>query len=318
MIKEQLSNADFTVLNVDGSMGGKKFYKYGYSGYPQFNTPPTLLYALLDAGVDCLSLANNHCLDGWFDGLKQTIINCDHVGMKHFGAYGSQEAYDTPEIFDINGIKVGMLDYTQTLNSMDTAGVDPNALIYGLRRTKNADYAGDIKKLRSAGAEIVVVYMHWGAEYLLAPDNNQVNMATTIANAGADVIIGGHPHTPQAAGWKKVGDSGKCLLVYSLGNFLSEHRNEMKAKTDSGYIFEFTLQENPETGKIEVVSPKYIPIAVWRVGKSGSYDYRVVSVDAILANRPSGMNDEAFRRIREISTEMDALINSKVIQRIAY
>lgn len=322
MISDQLSNADFTVLNVDGSMGGKKFYKYGYSGYPQFNTPPQMLYALIDSGVDCLSLANNHCLDGWYDGLKQTILNCEKVNMKHFGAYASQEAYDTPEIFEVNGIKIGMLDYTQSLNSMDTAGVDKNALIYGVRRTKGADYAGDISKLRKAGAEVVIVYIHWGTEYLLSPDDNQVAMAKQIVAAGADVIIGGHPHTPQKAGWTKAtmesGETNRCLLVYSLGNFLSEHRNENMPKTDSGYIFEFTLQEDPATGRIDVVEPKYIPIAVWRVGSKGSYDYRVVSVDAVLADRPSGMNDETFARMREISAEMDALIDGSVIERIAY
>ncbi|MDO4740388.1 MAG: CapA family protein [Eubacteriales bacterium] len=322
MIRDQLSNADFTSLNVDGSMGGEEHYRYGYSGYPQFNTPPTMLYALLDAGVDMLTLANNHCLDGWFNGLLATIENCDYVGMQHVGAFSSQEDYDTPEILDINGIKVGFLNYTQSLNSMDKAGVDERALIYGIRRTAGADYEGDIQDLRDAGAEVVIVVMHWGGEYLFSPDQDQVSMANRIAAAGADVIVGGHPHVFQAAGWKSTtladGTPHDCLLVYSLGNFLSEHRNEKKARTDAGIIFEFTLQENLATGEIDVVAPAYLPIAVWRVGSEGAYDYRVVSVDAVLENRPAGMSDSAFARIKQISKEMDEVYGKSNFTRLTY
>lgn len=323
LIRDQLSNADFTSLNVDGSMGGAQHDKYGrYTGYPQFNTPPTLLYALQGAGVDMLSLANNHCLDGWFDGLLDTIKNCDYIGMQHVGAFTSQEDFDTPEILDINGIRVGFLNYTQSLNSMDSRGVDPNALVWGLRRTRNADYEGDIQALRNAGAEVVIVIMHWGDEYLFTPDQDQVSMANRIAAAGADVIVGGHPHVFQAAGWKTAtladGTQHKCLIVYSLGNFLSEHRNEKKARTDAGIIFEFTLQENPATGKIEVVEPAYLPIAVWRVGSEGAFDYRVISVDAVLENRPGGMNDSAYARIQQISGEMEEVYGKSGFTRLAY
>ncbi|MBQ3222721.1 MAG: CapA family protein [Clostridia bacterium] len=323
LIRDQLSNADFTSLNVDGSMGGAKHDKYGrYTGYPQFNTPPTMLYAVQGAGVDMLTLANNHCLDGWFDGLLDTIKNCDYIGMQHVGAFTSQEDYDTPEILDINGIKVGFLNYTQSFNSMDKRGVDPNALIWGVRHTSNADYEGDIQALRDAGAEVVIVVMHWGKEYLFSPDDNQVAMANRIAAAGADVIVGGHPHVFQAAGWKKTtladGTPHECLLVYSLGNFLSEHRNEKQARTDAGIIFEFTLKENTATGEIEVVEPAYLPIAVWRVGTEGAYDYRVVSVDAVLANKPAGMNSSAYARIQQVSEEMEEVYGKSNFTRLAY
>lgn len=322
LIRDQLANADMTAINVDGSMGGKKHYKYGYSGYPQFNTPPALMQNLYNIGVDMLTLANNHCLDGWYDGLCDTIRNCEKLGMMHIGAYRTQEEFNTPEIYDINGIRVGFLNYTQSLNSMDKAGVDPNALKWGLRRTLNADYDGDIKKLRKAGAEIVIVVMHWGEEYLFQPDKDQISMANAIAKAGADVIVGGHPHVFQAAGWKTVtrndGTEHRCLLVYSLGNFLSEHRNEDKKRTDAGIIFEFTLQENPQTGKVEVVAPKYLPIAVWRVGTKGAFNYRVVSVDATLTNRPAGMNDDQYVRLQQISQEMEEIYGGSGVERIGY
>ena len=323
LARDLLSNADLTAINVDGSMGGEKYYKYGYSGYPQFNTPPTLMYALQDAGVDMLTLANNHCLDGWWEGFKQQINNADYVGLLHIGGFRTKEEHDTPEIFEINGIKVGFLNYTQSFNSMDSRGVDKAALQYGVRSTKGADYAGDIKKVRAAGAEVVVVVMHWGKEYLLSPDDNQKAMAKEIVAAGADVIVGGHPHTAQVGGWMSAttstGETHNCLIIYSLGNFLTEHRNVAGAlRTDWGVVFEFTLQENPATGKIDVVAPKYLPVGVWRIGSPGAYDWRVVSVDATVANRPAGMSDSAYERFLAISEEASSTYAKSGFERIAY
>lgn len=317
LIQDALSNADLTVANVDGPMGGKG--NVGYKEYPMFNTPPTLMYALKNAGVDMISLANNHCLDTWFDGLKQTIVNCDYVGLEHFGAYASQTDFDTPEIFDVNGIKVGFLNYTQALNTMDSQkSLDPNALKFGLRRTSGANYESDVKKMREVGAEVVVVYMHWGKEYLRKPDDNQQYMAKQIANAGADIIVGGHPHYVQPAvyvkGTTSSGETNNCFTMFSIGNFLSDQRQQYR---DSGIIFEFTLQENLTTGKIEVVAPKYLSTYVWRVGTEGDYDYRVVGVEATIANRPAGMSDSTYARLLEVRNEMSEVLNANLIEPIA-
>ena len=323
LARDLLSNADLTAINVDGSMGGEKYYKYGYSGYPQFNTPPTIMYALQEAGVDMLTLANNHCLDGWWEGFKQTITNADYVGLMHIGGFRTKEEHDTPEIIEVNGIKIGFLNYTQSFNSMDTRGVDKAALSYGVRSTRGADYAGDIKKVRAAGAEVVIVVMHWGKEYLTHPDDNQKAMAKEIVAAGADVIVGGHPHVAQVGGWITAtmanGETNNCLIIYSLGNFLTEHRNVSGAyRTDWGVVFEFTLQENPTTGKIDVIAPKYLPVGVWRIGSPGAYDWRVVSVDSTVANRPAGMSDAAYERFLQISEEAASTYVKSGFERTAY
>lgn len=317
LIQDALSNADLTIANVDGPMGGKG--NVGYKEYPMFNTPPTLMYALKNAGIDMLSLANNHCLDTWFDGLKQTIVNCDYVGLQHFGAYASQESFDTPEIFDVNGIKVGLLNYTQALNTMDSQkSLDPGALQYGLRRTSGANYEKDIQKMRAAGAEVVIVYMHWGKEYLRKPDDNQLYMAKQIASAGADIIVGGHPHMVQPAtfvkGTTSSGETNSCYTIFSIGNFLSDQRQQYR---DSGIIFEFTLQENLTTGEIEVVAPKYLSTYVWRVGVEGDYDYRVVGVEATIANRPAGMSDSTYARLLEVRDEMSEVLDPSMITSIS-
>lgn len=298
LIRDQLENADFTVTNVDGSMGGKQYYKYGYSGYPQFNTPPHILYALVDAGVDMLTLANNHMLDGWFDGLMAEIANVEKVGLKHVGANRSAEEKNTPVVYEINGIKVGFMNYTVSLNEMDKKGVDSRALEFGVNATKNSDPKKDAKALRDAGADVIVCYMHWGKEYEEMPDDNQKKLANILVASGCDVIVGGHPHVVQYATWlsgtNQFGEAQQTLCVYSLGNFLSDQRLALR---DGGILFDFTIQEQAD-GSFSIINPSYLPTWVWRTGdKENGFNYSVVPIGKYLDTRPEGMSDADYTRM---------------------
>lgn len=298
LIRDQLENADFTVTNVDGSMGGKQYYKYGYSGYPQFNTPPHILYAMVDAGVDMLTLANNHMLDGWFDGLMAEIANVEKVGLKHVGANRSAEEKNTPVVYEINGIKVGFMNYTVSLNEMDKKGVDSRALEFGVNATKNSDPKKDAKALRDAGADVIVCYMHWGKEYEEMPDDNQKKLANILVASGCDVIVGGHPHVVQYATWlsgtNQFGEAQQTLCLYSLGNFLSDQRLPLR---DGGILFDFTIQEQAD-GSFSIINPSYLPTWVWRTGdKENGYDYSVVPIGKYLDTRPEGMSDADYTRM---------------------
>ena len=186
LISDSLAKADYTVGNVDGPMGGKG--SRGYKFYPQFNTPPHLLHALKGIGIDMLTLANNHALDTFFDGLKREIANVEKVGIDHVGAYRTQKEYDTPKVVDIKGIKVGITNYTVSTNNLENSS-DPEATEYGLRTTRNSSPKKDIAALRKAGAEFVVVYMHWGEEYVRDVTNSQKDLAKKLVAAGR-----GHDH----------------------------------------------------------------------------------------------------------------------------
>jgi poly-gamma-glutamate capsule biosynthesis protein CapA/YwtB (metallophosphatase superfamily) len=308
MIKDSLSKADYTVGNVDGPMGGKG--SRGYRFYPQFNTPPHLLYALKDCGVDMLTLANNHALDTYFDGLKRQIDNVEKVGIDHIGAYRTQEEYDTPKVVDINGIKVGFTNYTVSTNNLEYSS-DKEATIYGLRTTRNSSPTKDIAALRNAGAEFVVVYMHWGEEYERTVSGSQKDMARKLIAVGADMIIGGHPHVVQAIETVKAkgadGSTRSGLVVYSMGNFLSDQRARYR---DSGIIFEFTLVDDG-SGVVRATSPRYVPTYVWRVKKGDGYDYRVVACGETIENRPESMSDDVFKRVKQVWNELKALIGDK-------
>ncbi len=308
LISDSLSKADYTVGNVDGPMGGRG--SRGYRFYPQFNTPPHLLYALKDSGVDMLTLANNHALDTFFDGLKRQIDNVEKVGIDHVGAYRTQEEYDTPKVVDIKGIKVGFTNYTVSTNNLENSSAK-EATIYGLRTTRNSSPTKDIAALRSAGAEFVVVYMHWGEEYERAVDNSQKNMAKKLIAAGADMIIGGHPHVVQSIDTVKAkgadGNTRSGLVVYSMGNFLSDQRTRYR---DSGIIFEFTLVDDG-SGVVKAASPRYVPTYVWRVKKGDGYDYRVVACGETIENRPDSMDDNTYKRVKQVWNELKNLIGDE-------
>ncbi len=313
MAKDVMSDADWTMINVESTF--RKHKSYGYMGFPNFRTPPSILDVLKDCGVDMLTMCNNHALDGYFDGLKDSINFAEAAGLAHVGAYRTQEEFDTPEVYDLNGIKVGMLNYTQYTNSMAELS-DKAATIYGMRLMDGANYARDIKNLKDAGAEYVIAIMHWGKEYIRYPESDTEKVAKKLIAAGADLVIGGHPHVVQPAEYITATDANGVsrtgLVIYSIGNFLSEHRHENVAYTDNGVIFEFTLQEN-DYGQIELVNPACIPVYVWQIELGGNkYDYRVLPSGQYLNNAPAGMSASQYERMKQSWNEIVDLMNGVV------
>jgi len=301
LISGSLSTADYTIGNVEGPMGGKG--GSGYSFYPQFNTPPHLLYALKSSGVDMLTLANNHALDTYYDGLKRTITNVEKAGLDHVGAYRTRKEYDAPKVVNVKGIKVGVTNYTVSTNNMEGKSAR-EAAAYGLRTVRNSSPKKDIAALRQAGAEFVVAYMHWGEEYRRSVNASQKDLARKLVAAGADMVIGGHPHVVQSIETvsAKGADGGErsAPVVYSMGNFLSDQRARYQ---DSGIIFEFTLTDDG-SGAVTASAFRYIPVYVWRVQVDKGYDYRVVACGDVIEERPQTMTDDAFRRVKQVWNEI--------------
>lgn len=295
LIGDTLSSSDYTMINIEASL---RKGKYGYSGYPQFTTPPVILQVVKKFGVDMITMCNNHMLDGYCDGLVESVGHVNAAGLDHIGGYVDEADSNEPEIYEINGIKVGFVTYTHSTNSLERHCDDRTKFLVNYFKTSNC--GTDIAKARAAGAEVIVAVTHWGDEYKRQPESTTRKYAQALVAAGADVIIGGHPHMVQPAEYITVtGADGKtrtALCLYSLGNFLSQHRVQY---TDSGVVFEFTIQENAD-GSFAITNPGYVPVYVWTFkNANGDDDYRVLPVGQYLNNPPSGMSSEQENRMKQ-------------------
>lgn len=301
LIAEELANADYTMGNLETTIG---MYKdQPYSGYPRFNTPETLLDALKDCGYDFLTLANNHMLDRYFDGMKNTVACVEQYGFDHSGAYVSAEDRSSANIVAINGIQFGFLSYTETTNGMESAS-DSAAKEYGVPYLYSGDYAGDVARLREAGAEVVIAFPHWGEEYLREPNTTEKQYAQKMANAGVDIILGSHPHVLQKISWIET-EAKKTLVAYSLGNFISTQNHH--GYTDTGMILEFTVTEQSD-GTFAVENLGYIPTYCWK--HDGTL--QVVNSAKHYDEKPEGMSSSAYSRMKESYDQTRALIDDGI------
>ena len=304
-----MADADYTIADVEGTLGGT----VSTSGSGAMNTPPSLIGTLQDCGVDMLMLANDHALDGGFQEQQATVQNCIDAGMAYVGAATSAEEKATPKIISINGINVGFVAYTESLNGNEKKA-DAAATDYGVNLISKSNAVTDIAAAREAGADIVVCYVSWGEMLNQKITDNQQKIAQVLNRAGADVIIGYNPHVVQPATWleytdKSDGSVHRTLCLGATGNFLSDSRSQY---SDSGIIFEFTIEET-EYGKFAITNPVYIPTYVWRSGEEGEkYTYRTLAVGQWLEDQPDDMAYSDVQRMRQVWAEIQNIMGSEV------
>lgn len=296
-IKDSLAAADYTIANLETTVG--KYKDTAYSGYPQFNTPESVLETLKDCGIDFFTMANNHMLDRWFDGLVQDVNLVEQYGFDHVGAYRTQAERNAPVVYEVKGIKIGFVAYTHATNTMENVS-DRAAKDYGVPYIYNADIEGDIQKLRDAGAEVVIALPHWGTENVNQPDETQYKYAKRLAKAGADIILGSHSHMVQPMqvvdGTDADGNARQVFVIYSMGNFISAMTMQY---TDSGIILDFTIREQSD-GSFRVEDIGYVPIYVWKQdGKLA-----VVSSAKYLNNKPDGMTNDQYNQMTKTYHEI--------------
>lgn len=245
-IAPEITAADYAVCNLEVPLGGGP----DYTGYPCFSAPDSYAKALKDAGFDMFLTANNHCLDRRDKAARRTLSALDSLGVDHIGTFHNAEDREksVPFIKTINGIKFGFLNYTYGTNGIEPKDGVEVALIDKKR------IAEEINKTRAAGAEIIVVAMHWGVEYVLLQNRNQEELADFLVEQGVDLIIGGHPHVIQPM---KVVHNEKeqkdVLVVYSLGNFIS---NMKTADTRGGALVRARVERGTD-GKARFVKADY-------------------------------------------------------------
>lgn len=228
-LKPEIEAADIAVINQETILGGKEF---PYTGYPIFNSPTQIGDAIVEAGFDVVLHASNHTLDKGYHGVLNTFEYWSkHPQITVLGINKSQEDQDTIKILEKNGIKVAMLNYTYGLNGF-TMPKDKPYLVNMLDKSKMKK---DIRMAKEQ-ADFVIVFPHWGTEYVYEPDTKQKELAHFFAEEGVDLVIGTHPHVLEPVEWV-ISDSGhRMLLYYSLGNYVSYQKEAPRMLGGMGHI----------------------------------------------------------------------------------
>lgn len=209
-MEEEIRAADLALVNQEVIIGGEEL---GISGYPTFNAPYELGDALMDAGFDVVLHATNHALDKG----KKGILNClafwreSYPDTAVLGIHDSQEAQREIYVYEQEGIRIAILNYTYGTNGIPL----PADMPYGVDMLDRDRVAEDLGKAREL-ADFVVVCPHWGTEYVLSATKEQEDWAAFFAENGADLVLGTHPHVIEPIEW--VSDT---LVYYSLGNFVN-------------------------------------------------------------------------------------------------
>lgn len=216
--KDRIAAADIAVANQEVILGGVEL---GVSSYPQFNSPQDFGDALVDAGFDVILHASNHTMDKDTVAVLNTIHfwKEKHPDITFLGINENQDERNTIRIVEKDGVKLAMLNYTYGLNGFSLPSDKPY-LVNLMDEAHKTEIAEDLKKAREE-ADFVIVYPHWGTEYVLEATDEQKQWAQFFADNGADLIIGTHPHVVEPVEWLTASDGRQTLVYYSLGNYIS-------------------------------------------------------------------------------------------------
>lgn len=243
----KIESADIAFINQETVMCGEG---YPISYYPTFNSPQDLGYDVAEMGFDVVNIATNHMLDMGAKGLARTIEFWKNMDCLMIGGYENEADYNTVRILETDGIKIAFLSYNYGTNGISKPA-SSQLVIPFINDEDIAAHIGDAKQQ----ADLVFVSMHWGDEGAFKPNSEQKRLAQLIADCGADVIIGTHPHVIQPVEWLTGADGNKTLCVYSLGNFVAEQAYDYNM---IGGIIEFDIvQKNGEKPYIE--NPVFTP-----------------------------------------------------------
>ena len=247
-VKPYLQAADLTFANQETMIGGANL---GVSSYPRFNSPFEVGDALKGAGVDIVSIANNHTLDAGEEGIMRATAHWRKLGIEYVGAYRDNKDRKKLRIMQTKeGISVAFLAYTYGTNGLPV----PKGKSYLVNLIDKERIASEIKRARNAGADAVVLSLHFGDEYIREPNNVQRELVQFAAKAGADVVLGHHPHVLQPVELVKGDADHRTLVIYSLGNIIS---GQLGVHKQTGGVLTWDFVKKGERTTVE--HPRFMP-----------------------------------------------------------
>ena len=266
-VKPWLKQADLVLGDFEGTVNKDHYL----AGYPLFNAPGEVMDAIKDAGYQVLDLAHNHILDSQIEGVVSTADAIEKAGMTPVGVYTHESRDKAPLVIkEVNGIKVAILAYSYGFNGIEQSisQEDYNRYLSDLDEDK---MKAEIERAEKE-ADITVIMPQMGIEYQIEPTDEQKKLYHKMIDWGADIIFGGHPHVVEPAETVEK-DGDKKLIIYSMGNFISNQRIETmqdveNAKwTERGVLMDVTIKK--KSGKTTIETAKAHPSWVSRTPKGG-------------------------------------------------
>jgi len=233
-IKPYIQKADLAYISFETHAGGDNI---GPRGWPSFNTTDAMVDAIFDTGFNMIASATNHSYDwGYFGALDHSANLWKQKPVLFTGtATNAEDAYAIQTI-ERNGITVALLSYTYGVNGFSEQDLPP----YAVNFMHEARMRDDIARAREV-SDFVIVAVHWGTENQFEPDWQQLHYAQIMADAGADMVLGSHPHVIGPLVWLEGAEGNKTLVAYSLGNFLACHalvypENELQGMLSCDFV----------------------------------------------------------------------------------
>lgn len=250
-VKEDVEAADLALVTQETVFVENR---EDISGYPSFGTPPEFGDALVHTGFDVVAHATNHILDKGTDSIEYTMKwwKENHADTRILGIHESQADADNMTVIQCKALNLAMLDYTYGLNDIPLAE-DKSYMIDVFNEEKAR---ADIKKAREA-ADVVIVVMHVGDEYVQDVDDQTRQWVNLFLEEDVDIVIGSHPHVIRTMETLTGEDGHKMLVYYSLGNFTST-QNDLPSLL--GAMAKITIKKDVKTGAIQIPEHEFIPL----------------------------------------------------------
>lgn len=253
-VKKDIEEADLSLVTQETIFVEDR---NNVSGYPAFGTPVEIGDALVNAGFDVIAHSSNHVLDKGTKSIEYTLDWWEqtHPEIEVLGIHKTAEEAEGISVIQCKNLKIAMLDYTYSFNGIEM----PKEKEYLADLFDEEKARKDIQKAKDL-ADVVIVVMHVGDEYVQEVDEQTKNWTDLFLEEGVDIVIGSHPHVIRPMETLTGEDGHKMLVYYSLGNFVAT-QNDLPCLL--GGMAKITICKDLESGEIQIPNHEYIPLLMY-------------------------------------------------------
>lgn len=308
-----LSDADLTVLNLEGNISGEPY------GSETTSAPAELLEGLRNAGVDLVQTANSRSIQNGLIGLTSTLRAVKDAGIAPVGSFSSPSEFQKTKgytICNVKGVKVAFVGFTKGFLGMGlpTGNEDCVNLLYKDYASTYDEIDKDginaiLKNVAAEEPDITIALVHWGSENNESVSGTQKSIVNLMKKAGVDVVLGTHSHLLQYIEFDELKGT---LVAYSLGDFFGD---AIEGGTNYSIILDLEITKDPAAGTTKVVNYSYTPIYTLKEGECDGYR-RVVRIEEAMiaynANFVDKVSDTAFAGMEKAMTRIPQRLTAPV------